>query len=285
MADFRLKHFGNPDERLDYPNVHQDLVEIGNVTVARAVHQPGWRWSIDIRPIVGGDWCKARHVGIVVSGRMGIEFPDGTGFEAGPDDIFDVPPLHDGFVVGDEPLVLYEWAGARAFVPRAGRFGGRVLATLLLTDLVDSTLMAARLGDHEWRNTLAEHYRVARAAIERFNGKEVKTTGDGILAMFDGPAAAIHCAAAIRVSAAELGVAVRAGVHVGEVELVGHNDIGGIVVHEAARVMASAGANEILVSETTRALSLAGGLAFEDRGEHLLKGLEGERRLFAYVED
>lgn len=285
MADFRLKHLGDPDERVDLPKVHQDLVDIGGVTVARAVHQPGWRWSIDIRPIVGGDWCKARHVGVIVSGRMGIEFPDGTGFEAGPDDVVDVPPLHDGFVVGDEPLVLLEWAGARAFIPRAGRFGGRVLATLLLTDLVDSTVTAARLGDHEWRETLVEHYRVARAAIERFHGKEVKTTGDGVLAMFDGPAAAIHCAAAIRAGAEAIGVAIRAGVHVGEVELVGLDDIGGLAVHEAARVMAAAGANEILVSETTRALSLGAGVAFEDRGVHQLKGLEGNRQLFAYVEE
>ena len=284
MADFRLKHLSDPDERLDFPNVHQDLVEIGDVTVARAVHQPGWRWSTDIRPIVGGDWCKARHVGIVVSGRMGVEFPDGTRLEVGPDDVIDIPPMHDGYVVGDEPLVIYEWAGARAFVPRAGRFGGRVLATLLLTDVVDSTVTAARLGDHEWRETLAEHYRVGRAAIERFHGKEVKTTGDGILAMFDGPGVAVHCAAAIRSSASQIGIAIRAGVHVGEVELVG-DDIGGIAVHEAARVMASAGANEILVSETTRVLSLAAGLTFEDRGTHLLKGLEGERRLFAYIEE
>jgi class 3 adenylate cyclase len=284
MADFRLRSLEEPDERLDFPNVHQDLVEIGDVTVARAVHQPGWRWSTDIRPIVGGDWCKARHVGVVVSGRMGVEFPDGTRIEAGPDDVFDIPPLHDGWVIGDEPLVLYEWAGARAFVPRSGRFGGRVLATLLFTDLVDSTITAVRLGDHEWRETLAEHYRGARAAIEKFHGREVKTTGDGILAMFDGPAVAIHCGSAIRAGAQQSGVAIRAGVHVGEVELVG-DDIGGVAVHEAARVMASAATNEILVSETTRALSLGAGLTFEDRGVHRLKGLEGERHLFAYVEE
>ena len=284
MADFRLKNFEEPDDRLDFPNVHQDLVEVGDLTVARAVHEPGWRWSTDIKPIVGGDWCKARHIGIVVSGRMGIEFPDGTRFEAGPNDVIDVPPLHDGFVIGDEPLVIYEWAGARAFVPRAGRFGGRVLATLLLTDLVDSTVTAARLGEHDWRETLIDHYRAARAAVEKYHGREVKTTGDGILAMFDGPAVAIHCASAILAGARRIGIGVRAGVHVGEVELVG-DDIGGIAVHEAARVMASAGADEILVSETTRVLSQPAGLTFEDRGAHVLKGLEGERRLFAYVEE
>ena len=283
MADFRMKHLDQPDDVIDVTNVHQDLVDIGDVTVTRAVHQPGWRWSTDIKPIVGGDWCKARHLGVVISGRMGVRFPDGTTFEAGPNDVVDVPPGHDGWVVGNEPLVIIEWVGARAFTPPAGRFGGRVLATLLFTDLVDSTATAARLGDHDWRETLTGHYQAARAAIERFHGREVKTTGDGILAMFDGPAVALHCAAAIRASSHEIGIAIRAGVHVGEVEMVG-NDIRGIAVHEAARVMAAAATDEILLSDTTRLLSAAAGLRFEDRGVHVLKGIDGEHRLFAFVE-
>lgn len=285
MAESRRKNLSQPDDVLEFPGVTQDLVEIGEVTVARAIHQPGWRWSKDIQPIVGGEWCQARHLGVVLSGRMGIEFPDGGRTEFGPDDVFDIPPNHDGYVIGDEPAVLLEWAGVRAFLaPNRGRFGARVLATLLFTDVVDSTSLAAQLGDNKWRETLAEHFRVTRAALEKFHGREVKTTGDGILAVFDGPAQALHAAARIRANSKESGIRIRAGVHVGEVEQVA-NDVRGLAVHQAARVMSAAAADEIFASDTTRLLSAASGLRFEDRGTHVLKGLEGEHHLFAYVED
>lgn len=280
----RYKNLSQPDDVLTLPGVTSDIVELGELTVARTVHQPGWRWSNDVKPIVGGDWCRARHIGIVISGRFGVDFPDGGHIELGPYAVYDVPPHHDGYASGDEPLVVVEWAGIRTFVPNQGRFGNRVLATLLFTDVVDSTALAARLGDHTWREILAEHLATARANLERFGGREVKTTGDGILAVFEGPAMALRCAAAIRVGSVATGIHIRAGVHVGEVELVG-DDVRGIAVHQAARVMAAAGTDEILVSDTTRLLSTAAGLHFEDRGTHLLKGLDGEHRLFAYVGD
>ena len=125
-----------------------------------------------------------------------------------------------------------------------------------------------------WRDTLSTHYEAARGAVEQHLGREVKTTGDGLLATFVGPAAALHCAASVRRLARREGIAIRASVHVGEVEVVG-NDVRGLAVHEAARIMGEAGPDEILVSETTRALAQAAGLGFEARGAWPLKGLPG----------
>lgn len=277
------KSLRNPEETIAFPGVREDVVEVGGLAVARVISEPGWRWSTHVRPEVGGEWCQARHIGVVVSGRLGVILSDGTEFELGPDDVYEIPPGHDGYTIGDEPAVLIEWAGVRAFAGSRAGFPGRTLATLLFTDLVGSTAIAAGMGDTAWREALAGHYQVARAELERYRGREVATTGDGLLAVFDGPAAALRCAAAVRDQAKRHDLHIRAGVHVGEVEMVGQ-EIGGIAVHEAARVMAAAGTDEILVSEITRTLSLATGLAFEDRGTHALKGLEGERRLFAYVE-
>jgi len=283
MPDAIFKSLRDPDDVVEFPGITARLVELGDLTVGKAVTEPGWRWSTHMRPTVGGEWCQIRHVGIVLSGRLGILFPDGTEVVFGPEDVFDVPPGHDGYTIGDEPCVQIEWAGLRPFFsgfPAGIR--SRVLATLLFTDLVDSTSVAARLGDVHWRELLSRHFESARAELERFGGREVKTTGDGLLATFDGPGRALHCAAAIRRSAHEEGLHVRAGVHVGEVELVG-DDVRGVTVHEAARIMASAGKDEILVSDLTRVLAGTSGLAFDDRGAHSLKGLEGEWRLAALV--
>ena len=158
-----------------------------------------------------------------------------------------------------------------------------MLATLLFTDIVESTALARRLGDVAWRTLLSAHFEAARAQFERYRGREVKTTGDGLLATFESPAQALHCAASIRRLANLEDLRVRAGVHVGEVEMVA-DDVRGVAVHEAARIMAAAGDDEILVSETTRALAMAAGLTFEDRGTHTLKGFDGDWHLFAYVD-
>lgn len=278
-----IKSFRAPDQVVQRPKLKAELVELGELTVSRIVSEPGWRWSEHVRPQVGGDWCQVRHVGVIISGRLGVSFPDGTEVVYGPDDVFEIPPGHDGYTVGDEPCVQIDWAGNRPFFA-SFLLGSRsrVLSTLLFTDLVDSTATAARLGDVHWRELLSTHLEGARAELERYGGREVKTTGDGLLATFDGPGQALHCAAAIRRIANRDGLEVRAGVHVGEVEVVG-DDVRGVAVHEAQRIMAAAGPDEILVSELTRTLASASGLSFEDRGVHALKGLEGERRLAAYV--
>jgi class 3 adenylate cyclase len=277
----RSKSLRTPDETVRLPGITEDLIELGDLTVGRTVQEPGWRWSTHSQPVVGGDWCQAHHVGLVLSGRFGAQLKDGTVLDLGPDDVYDIPPDHDGYTIGDEPCVLLEWSGLGAFLGSRAGSHRRILATLLFTDLVDSTVIAGQLGDGAWRELLSGHFELARAQIERFGGREVKTTGDGLLATFAGPAQALQCAAAICRAANREGLHLRAGVHVGEVELVG-SDVRGVAVHEAARIMAKAGEDEILVSEITRTLALTSGLVFEDRGHHTLKGFPGQWRLFAY---
>ena len=155
----------------------------------------------------------------------------------------------------------------------------RVLATVLFTDIVDSTRRAAEMGDRDWHALLDAHDAVVRSQLARFRGREVNTSGDGFLAMFDGPQRAIRCAMAIRDAVQALGIEVRAGLHTGECEVRG-DDIGGIAVHIGARVSALAGPNDVLVSSTLRDLVIGSGLEFEERGAHELKGVPGEWRLF-----
>lgn len=281
MAGPVRKSLRNPEETITFPSATQTIVQLGDLTVGRFVAQPGWRWSEHVRPEVGGEWCRARHVGVIISGRMHLISEDGTEMEFGPDDAYDIPPGHDAYVVGDEPLIQIEWQGLRTFIGPRGGLRGRRLVTLLFTDLVDSTSTAAGLGDAAWRELLSRHYQSARNELDRFGGREVKTTGDGILAAFDGPAAALRCAAAIRSAAASHHLQIRVGVHVGEVDFVG-GAVEGLAVHEAARIMAAASPQEILASNITRSLLVSSGIDLEDRGLHSLKGLPGEHRLFAY---
>jgi pimeloyl-ACP methyl ester carboxylesterase len=158
----------------------------------------------------------------------------------------------------------------------------RTLATVLFTDIVDSTRTAAALGDRRWRDVLAGHHRDVQQALGRFNGREVKSTGDGFLATFDGPARAVRCARAILDSPDSMGIQVRAGLHAGECEVMG-DDIGGIAVHIAARVSALAGPGEVLVSRTVKDLVAGSGIQFSDRGAHTLKGVPDTWQLHAVV--
>jgi class 3 adenylate cyclase len=280
----RAKNLGQPDQTVEAPRLTLQQVDLGDITVGRIVLEPGWRWSDDMRPRVGGEWCEARHVGFVVSGRFGIVMRDGTTMEFGPDDAFEIPAGHDGYTIGDEPCVQVEWTGIRAFTGFSLMgAAGRTLVTLLFTDIVDSTVTAAKVGDIAWRELLSAHYETARELVERYHGQEINTTGDGLLSRFDGPASALHCAATIRRTAEREGIAIRACVHVGEVEVVGR-DVRGIAVHEAARIMSAAAPNEILVSATTRALAQGSKLGFQPSGVRTLKGLPGEWELFAYLE-
>jgi class 3 adenylate cyclase len=156
----------------------------------------------------------------------------------------------------------------------------RVLATVLFTDIVDSTKRAAEMGDRDWHALLDAHDAIVRSQLPLYRGREVSTAGDSFLITFDGPQRAIRCAMAIRDSLRPLGIEVRAGVHTGEIELRG-DDIGGVAVHIASRVCSRAVAGEILVSRTVTDLVAGSGIGFEDRGEHKLKGVPGEWRLFA----
>jgi class 3 adenylate cyclase len=159
----------------------------------------------------------------------------------------------------------------------------RVLATVLFTDIVDSTARAAELGDRRWKELIREHDALVRREIGRHRGREIHSTGDGVLATFDGPARAIRCAVAVRDALREIGVKIRAGLHTGEIELQG-DDVAGIAVHIGARVSALAGAGEIMLSRTVVDLVAGSGLEFDDRGSHVLKGVPGEWQLFSLAE-
>jgi class 3 adenylate cyclase len=156
----------------------------------------------------------------------------------------------------------------------------RVLATVLFTDIVASTEKAAALGDRRWRDLLDNHHATIRRNLARFRGREVKTTGDGILATFDGPARGVRCACSIADEMKPLGIEIRAGLHTGECETIG-DDVGGIAVHIGARVVALAGAGEVLVSSTVKDLVAGSGLRFGDRGTRSLKGVPGEWHIYA----
>jgi class 3 adenylate cyclase len=156
----------------------------------------------------------------------------------------------------------------------------RVLATVLFTDIVDSTRKAGAMGDRGWHALLDEHDRIVRAAIDRFRGREIKTLGDGFLATFDGPARAVRCASAIIDALHPLSLNVRCGVHTGEVEMKG-DDIGGIAVHIAARIASLADGGDVLVSRTVRDLVAGSDLPLEERGDFALKGLSERMPLYA----
>jgi len=281
VAEHLVKNLEDPDELIEFPNMFVRVVDLGDITVGYMVNEPGWSWRECVQPTVGGEWCQARHLGMILSGRIGIELQDGTRYELGPNDVFDIPPGHNGWTIGDEPCIQVEWAGIRAFAGFPTGIHSRVLVTMLFTDLVDSTTIAAGMGDTRWREVLSNHYEATRSQLERFRGREVNTTGDGLLATFAAPAPALHCAAAIIRAAESDGLQTRAGVHVGEVEMVGRG-VRGVAVHEAARIMAQAGAGEVLVSERTRMFA-GSEHRFEDLGVHTLKGLEGEWRLARFV--
>ena len=163
---------------------------------------------------------------------------------------------------------------------RGSAVADRVLATVLFTDIVGSTEKAASLGDRRWRALLDDHHAMVRGILTRFRGHEVKTTGDGFLATFDGPARGVRCARAIADEVRSLGIDIRAGLHTGECEIIG-DDVGGIAVHIGARVAALAGAGEVLVSSTVKDLVAGSGLRFGSRGVTPLKGVPGEWQIFA----
>ena len=156
----------------------------------------------------------------------------------------------------------------------------RVLATVLFTDIIDSTRSAADMGDKKWRQLLDSHDQLATTVVDKHRGTLIKSTGDGILATFDGPGRAVRCALAFEAASRQIGLPLRAGIHTGEIEIRG-GDIGGIAVHAAARVMAQCNASEVLVSRVVTDLVAGAGLKFSNRGSHELKGLPGRWELFA----
>jgi class 3 adenylate cyclase len=271
QGSIRYKSLDAPDETRRYPLGGGSLVRIGTHTIGRGVLEPGWRWSTHMAPVMGTASCPVHHLQLLLSGRFAVRMDDGEEVVLGPNDIADIPAGHDAWVVGDEPAILLDIAGNidAIGVPRGHQ---RVLTTLLMTDIVDSTRLASQLGDGAWRQRLADHNVAVRVQLARFGGSEVNTTGDGFLAMFASAVSAIRCADAVRRMVRDVGVEIRAGVHTGEVEVMA-GDIGGITVHAAARIMSLGGPSEVLVSSTTVDLAEGSGLRFDEAGRHEVKGL------------
>ena len=261
----------DPAALREAPNFELTVERLGSHTIGYAVVQPGFRWSTDLGPAAGTSSCLVHHVQVFLTGRFGVRMDDGEEVEFGPLDVGDIPPGHDAWVIGDEPVHILDFAGHSDAIgmPREHE---RIVTTLLMTDIVDSTATASRLGDRAWREVLTHHNQLVRAQILRFGGSEVNTTGDGFLATFRSAVAALRCAAAIVESVRDAGIEIRAGVHTGEVEMMG-NDVGGVSVHAVARIMNMAGASAIYASSVTVGLADGSDLAFEARGPQQVKGL------------
>lgn len=281
MPRLQRKSFSTPDQVRRFNNGRMELVELDETALGRFIFEPGWRWSNDVAPIVGTRTCQNRHVGYVISGALHVAMDDGTELDIAAGDAYEIPPGHDAWA-GPEGWDTIEFTSARIFGMSPEESGERILATVLFTDIVGSTALLEQRGDALWRRLVLEHNDRIRLEIDRYRGREMATTGDGFLAVFDGAARAVRAAAAMTVAVRSLGIEIRAGLHTGEVELSG-GQARGVTVHAAARVSALAGPGEVLISGTTRDLLDGSGLAFEDRGAHELKGLTGPRQIFALV--
>ena len=238
--------------------------------------------SVDVRDVL-----SSIHVPTLVIGPVEPDDRDDDGFVA--ERIREArlirPPgnlIGPFYWYGQAPAVLEAVGELISGIREEEASFDRVLATVLFTDIVDSTATAATMGDAKWRKLLEEHDRIAKAIIGRFRGTYVRGTGDGLLATFDGPARGVRCAQAIVEAMKPLGIEVRAGLHTGEIEYGGH-DLAGVGVHIGARVGAMAGTSEVWVSSTVKDLVAGSGLAFEDAGEHELKGVPDRWHLYRVV--
>jgi len=284
MPRLQHKSFSTPDQVRKFTLGRIDIVNLDETSIGRFIWEPGWRWSEVVKPVVDTPLCVNRHLGYVIGGHLHVLMEDGTGLDIVAGDAYEIPPGHDAWVVGDTAFDAVEFASARNFGIAPDAEDERTLATILFTDIVDSTATLARLGDTAWRRLLLDHNDALRVQLDRFRGREIVTTGDGFLALFDGAARAVRCAAVMGDAVRALGVEIRAGLHTGEVSIAGGN-ARGLAVHATARVAALAGPGEVLITGTTHDLLDGSSLRFEDRGEKELKGLEGVRRICALVRD
>jgi class 3 adenylate cyclase len=282
MARFQHKSFDKPDEVRPFPLGSTEIFEMDDFVIGKMTMEPGWRWTKDVRPIAGTERCMYHHLGYCLTGTLQIELEDGTTGAIRAGDMFELPPGHDAWVEGDEPWVSVDFRGARSYARPSTASADRVLATVLFTDIVNSTEQLGVIGDSGWRDLVGQHNEMTKFELDRYRGRLIKQTGDGIVALFDGAARAVECAAAVATRVQTIGLQIRAGVHTGEVELV-PEDVRGVAVHLASRIMNEAAPGEVLVSGVTRELLAGSHLAFETRGAHRLKGIDGERELFALI--
>ena len=279
MARLQSKSFAAPDETRDVPRASLQVVHLDEVAVGHAIWEPGWRWSTDLGPIMGTEWCENHHLGYAISGRLAVATEDGATLDIDPGCVYEIPPGHDAWVVGDEPFETVEWSSARVVGVSPESGGERVLATVLFTDIVDSTARLQRVGDRAWRELLLAHNARLRESINAFRGREIATTGDGFLIVFDSATRAVRCGLAMTRAGRSIGLEIRVGIHTGEVEYLA-DEVRGVAVHAAARVLSLAGTGEVVVSGPTRDLAEGSGLTFEPAGRHALKGLTGEREVY-----
>jgi class 3 adenylate cyclase len=282
MPRLQRRSFAEPEQTRRFPNGTLRTVALDEVVFGEYRFEPGWRWSNDIKPIVGTPLCQHHHIGYALTGHLHVVLADGTTFDFVAGDAYEIPPGHDAWVVGDETFHSIEFSGARTFGIAPDEIGGGVIATLVFTDIVGSTATLARVGDASWREMLLEHNAAMRFELERHRGRELKTTGDGFLSAFDSASRAVRCGLAMVAASRSRGLDIRVGCHTGEVELV-QGDARGVAVHAAARVMALAGEGQVFVSWTTRDLLAGSGISVETAGVHELKGLDGARELFRVV--
>lgn len=280
MPRLQCKSFTLPDEVRAFPRGRVEVIQLDEIAIGRFVLRPGWSWSEDVAPTVHTRSCENRHVGYAISGALRVTMTDGTRLVIRAGDGYEIPPGHDVEVLGGDPWESIEVASAHTFGLAPEQFGDRVLATVLFSDIVGSTAMLERLGDHAWASLLREHNERIRGVVDRFRGREMAATGDGFLVLFDGAARAVRAAALMDPLVEELGIRVRVGLHTTEVEIVGGQPRG-VGVHAAARVAALADAGEVLMSGTTHDLLDGAGFCLESRGAHALKGLSGARRIYA----
>ena len=266
-SDETLRRFGRVERLCASPGALRALLQLNT--------------EVDVRSILPSVRVPSLVQHRLTDGRVPVEAGRAMAAAIPGARLIEYPSGDHAFWTGDTEALLGD---IEEFVTgernAAGEELERVLATVLFTDIVESTSSAVELGDKRWRSLLDRHDGLARQMVDRHRGRLVKSTGDGILATFDGPGRAVRCALALSSAAGEIGVRLRAGLHTGEIEMRGH-DIGGIAVHAAARVMAQAGPGETLVSRVVTDLVAGAGLGFTERGSHELKGIPGRWELFA----
>lgn len=265
---------------MNYPLGETHQVHLAGTVVSRITLQPGWNWQEHAQPLIGTESCELYHRGVVVIGRLGVRTDSGEESVIPPNHVFDIRPGHVIWVEGNDELVMLDWAGGAGFGVTPGT-GLPATATILITDIVESTRRAQQEGDATWRHTIGIHDDVVRSVLADFGGREMNTAGDSFLPLFDSAERAIRCGLALSDALAGIDISIRVGVHTGEV-IVLDEQVRGLAVHVAARILAEADSGEVLTSRITRDLAEdSRGLAFDARGSYRLQGVEGEHELFA----
>ena len=280
MSRLRAKTFQDPDETRTVPGALLRVVNLGEVAIGHALWQPGWRWSTDLRPIAGTEWCENHHLGYALSGQLAVVTEAGEQIEVRAGSVYEIPPRHDAWVVGDEPFETVEWSSARVVGVESEAAGGRVLATVLFTDIVDSTATLERVGDPGLAGAAPRPQRADPGGdqrVPRSGGRHDRRRVPGRLRQRD----------ARRAMRGRHGARGRAARDRGSASGSTPARSSSSPARFAASLSTprpgcwpSPGAGEVVVSATTRDLAEGSGLTFVDAGLHALKGLSGERQVY-----